>query len=134
VPFSGAAAVLATTSSGGGGSNPLGLLVPLLLFGAIGYLLLIRPARNRQRRLLESRSALEVGVEVITTAGLIANVVEIRDEDVTLEIAPGVRSRFLKGAIARVVPPDVPDEPTDDGVDLTKDSDAAPTDPGTPEH
>jgi len=90
-------------SSGGGGSSFLSFL-PLLLIIVVGYLLLIRPARNRQRKAMENRGAIAPGAEVTTTAGLLATVVSV-DEDgdtVTLEVAPGIHSRYLKGAIARV--------------------------------
>jgi preprotein translocase subunit YajC len=101
-----ALAVLAAGSGGSGGGGILGFL-PLILIVLVGYFLLIRPARQRQRRALENRSAVEPGIEVITTAGLIATVTSV-DEDgevMTLEIAPGVNVRFVKSAIARVVTP-----------------------------
>jgi preprotein translocase subunit YajC len=95
--------VVAATS-GGGGSGFLSFL-PLILIVGVGYLLLIRPARVRQRKALETRSAVEPGTEVTTTAGLLATVVAVDDDTVTLEVAPGVHSRYLKGAIARVHDP-----------------------------
>ena len=88
------------------------LFIVVLVVGA--YLLFLRPARMRQRKALETRSNVEPGVEVVTTAGLIANVVSTDDETVTLEIAPGVHSRFLKQAIVRVVEPDPPPQPGPD--------------------
>jgi preprotein translocase subunit YajC len=109
-------AVALATNTGTKGSthaNPLGTLLPLVIIVAVGYFLLIRPARNRQRKALEQRAGLAPGVEVTTTAGLIADVVSVDDDTVTLEIAPGVRARFLKGAVARVNTPLEPEpEPT----------------------
>ena len=93
----------------GGGSSPLGLLFPIVLVLGF-YLLFMRPARMRQRKAAETRSNVAPGVEVVTTAGLIATVVDSDDETVTLEIAPGVHSKFLKQAIARVVEPPAPHE------------------------
>lgn len=91
-------------STGKGGSSALSFL-PLILIVAVGYLLLIRPARNRQRKALETRTNVTPGSEVTTTAGLIATVVSVDDDTVTLEVAPGVHSRYLKAAIARVHSP-----------------------------
>lgn len=113
--------VLAAGSSGsnGKGSNALVSFLPIILLVVVAYLLFIRPARNRQRKAMENRAALEPGAEVTTTAGLLATVVSV-DEDagtVTLEVAPGVQSRYLKGAIARVHGPDVPEPATDGGLD-----------------
>lgn len=109
-------AVLAAGSSGStgksGGSSWTGFL-PLILIVVVGYLLLVRPARNRQKRAMENRAAITPGVEVTTTAGLIATVVDVNDDDtVTLEVAPGVHSRYVKGAIARVNTPIEPEPPT----------------------
>ena len=91
-------------SSGGGGGSSVFSFLPLILIVLVGYFLLIRPARNRQRKAMENRAAITPGVEVTTTAGLIATVTSVNDEDdtLTLEIAPGVQARFVKGAIARV--------------------------------
>lgn len=91
-------------SSGGGGGGALSFL-PLVLIVAVGYLLLIRPARNRQRKAAETRGNVEPGSQVTTTAGLLATVIAVDDDTVTLEVAPGVHSRYLKGAIARVQSP-----------------------------
>jgi preprotein translocase subunit YajC len=104
---SSAAVVLAAKNSGG---SALSLLFPVILVLGF-YLLFMRPARQRQRKAAETRTNVAPGVEVVTTAGLIATVVDSDDETVTLEIAPGVHSKFLKQAIARVVlPPQSPDE------------------------
>jgi preprotein translocase subunit YajC len=101
---SGSVAVVLAAS---GGSSPIGLLFPVVLVVGF-YLLFMRPARMRQRKAAETRGNVEPGVEVVTTAGLIATVVSSDDETVTLEIAPGVQSKFLKQAIARVVTPPEP--------------------------
>jgi len=112
VPFSSSAlSVVAATSGGKGGSGIAGL-IPFLLIAVVGYLLLVRPARARQRAALQNRSNVEPGVEVTTTAGMIATVVAVDDDGtVTLEIAPGVRARFVKAAIGRVNTPEP--EPVD---------------------
>lgn len=94
-------AAKSSTSKG----NPLTSLVPLLLILGVGYFLFLRPARNRQRQAMQTRSNIEPGVEVTTTAGLLATVVSVDDDTVTLEVAPGVHSRYVKGAIARVNTP-----------------------------
>jgi preprotein translocase subunit YajC len=95
-------------------SSSIGTFVLFAVLIAGAYLLLVRPARARQRKAMETRQSLEPGAEVVTTAGLIASVVSIDDDTITLEIAPGVHSRFLKGAVARVNPPAVAEEPASD--------------------
>ena len=79
------------------------LLFFVVLIGGM-YLLLIRPQRVRARQMAQVRSSLEVGATVMTTAGLIAPVAEIAEDDtVLLEIAPGVRARFAAQAIVRTM-------------------------------
>ena len=105
---SGSVAVVLAASKSSGSSAFSYLFLVVLIVGA--YLLFVRPAKARQRRAMETRNNVTPGVEVVTTAGLIANVVSADDETVTLEIAPGVQSRFLKQAIVRVVTPPEPHE------------------------
>jgi preprotein translocase subunit YajC len=98
------------TSSGSTSSNGLLSTLPLLvIFGAIGYFLLIRPQRRRQRQTQQTAAELAPGVEVLTRHGQFATVVAVDDDSITLEVAPGVQSRFLREAIARVVTPAEPD-------------------------
>lgn len=131
MPFSSNALIVLAASngsSGKGGASLAGFL-PLLLIVLVVYLLFIRPARSRQRAAQQTRTTVEPGVEVTTTAGLIATVVAVDDATVTLEIAPGVHSRFVKAAIGRVNTPPEPDEPDerDEPVEPIATDDADPT-------
>lgn len=83
-------------------------LLPLLLIATAFYFLAIRPARTRARAAEQMQGALRPGQAVMTTAGLYATVVELGDETVVLEVAPGVHSRYAKRAISRVVTGDAP--------------------------
>ena len=85
-------------------------IFPALLVVAF-YLLIIRPARTRTQAAARLQDSLAPGLEVMTTSGMFATVVSIEDGAVVLEVSPGVRMRFAKAAIARVVPAD---EPADD--------------------
>ncbi|HVV76031.1 MAG TPA: preprotein translocase subunit YajC [Mycobacteriales bacterium] len=102
-----------TTSSGGGGASFTPILFLLVIFFA-AYLLFIRPARNRQRAATEARRQVSVGDEIITTSGLIATVAEVGDDALTLEIAPGVRVRYVPAAILRVMSDEPEGDPTTD--------------------
>ena len=94
--------VLAASSSEGG--SAFGLLFPLLLV-AIFFFLIVRPQRARARAAQQVQASLAPGVQVVTTSGIFGTVHAIDDEAVTVEVAPGVRMRFLRGAIGRVVTP-----------------------------
>jgi len=76
----------------------------IVLIGAF-WLLVLRPNKKRQSDAINLRNSLTVGQRVVTTAGVFGTIVGISDESFDLEIAPGVRVTWLKGAISRVVPP-----------------------------
>jgi preprotein translocase subunit YajC len=77
--------------------------LPLILLVLAFYLLILRPARNRQRQALETQRSLQPGAQVVTTAGLYATVAAVEDEVVLLEVAPGVTCRYAKPAVARIL-------------------------------
>jgi preprotein translocase subunit YajC len=90
----------AAKSSGGSAYLLIGLVV---LFGLL-YFVTIRPQRARQRAAMQTQRNVEPGSRVRTTAGMYATVVAVEDQDVILEIAPGVEARFMRRAILDVVP------------------------------
>ncbi len=95
------------------------LLLPVLLI-AVFYFLLIRPQQKQRRQVAELQQSVQPGTKVMTTAGLFATVVEVNDDEVVLEVAPGVHSRYVRRAIANVVQPEepvVPATPADDVID-----------------
>lgn len=77
-------------------------LLPLLLLAVLA-LLLIMNTRRQKRAVADARalqSSLVDGDLVVTTSGLHAIVVGSADEEtIDLEIAPGVRTRWLRAAI-----------------------------------
>lgn len=87
----------------------LSTLLPILLIGVVFYLLIMRPARNRQKKQQQMMSALQPGARIMTTAGMFGTVVEIDDDNASIEIAPGVTIRVVKAAIGRVL--DEPESP-----------------------
>src|SRR5580698_7137767 len=85
-----------------------------------------RGRKKQQAQQLSMRSALAVGVEARTIGGLVGEVVEITDEHVVIETTPGVKLKFVKTAIAGIVPPLADDyaEDTDTEDADTEDADA----------
>lgn len=80
------------------------LILPILLL-VLFYFVAIRPSQRQRRQVAETQSRLEPGMEVMTGAGLFGTITRVEDEQVTLEIAPGVQARFLRQTIVRVVEP-----------------------------
>lgn len=91
----------AAEGGGGGGGSLVPLVMIALLFVAM-YFMMIRPQQKRRRELEQMQSSLTAGDEVVTIGGLYGTVAAVDDETVTLEVAPGVRVRYAKPAIARV--------------------------------
>lgn len=101
----------ATTKS----SNPyLFPIIIVVLFGVL-YFVMIRPQRNRQRQAMQTQNKIVPGQRVRTTAGMYATVVSLEDGDVVLEVAPGIKVRFMRRAIMDVVPSDADDVMHSDG-------------------
>src|SRR5215469_16687601 len=112
--------ILAASSSKSGGSSAYLLIGLVVLFGVL-YFVTIRPQRRRQQQAQQTQREITPGVRVRTTAGMYATVDAVEDQDVILEVAPGVEARFMRRAIMDVVPEET-------GADFTVD---APEDPET---
>ena len=83
--------------------DQLGALLPILLIAAAFWLLIVRPQRARSQAARAVQSRLEVGKQVMTTAGLFGTVTSVTDDRVGLEIAPGVVVTYVAAAIAKVI-------------------------------
>lgn len=97
-------------AAGSGKANPIGNVIMIALLIGVFYLFIIRPQRRRAAQAQQTVAAVEPGREVITAAGMRATVTAVHDDSIELEIAPGVRTLWLKGAIARVIPLPVEDD------------------------
>jgi len=78
------------------------LLPLLLMFGLLGVMMyfMTRRQRRAQEQQAQLQNSLTVGDRVMTTSGLHGTVVDSSDETtVELEIAPGVRTTWLRAAI-----------------------------------
>ena len=62
-----------------------GMIVQLVLIVAIFYFLVIAPQRREQRKHREMLAALRAGDEVVTAGGLIGEIVQLKDDQVTLK-------------------------------------------------
>jgi preprotein translocase subunit YajC len=81
----------------------VGALLPFVLILLAFYVLIIRPARNRQRAQSRLADNLQVGQKVITTSGLYAEIAAVEDDAIVLETSPGVTQRWAKPAVARIL-------------------------------
>ena len=76
------------------------LLIAIISLGAM-WLLFILPQQRRVRAHEAVVARLQVGDEVMTTAGLYGTIADLDDEVVSLEVAPGTVIRVARGAVGR---------------------------------
>jgi preprotein translocase subunit YajC len=106
------ASVVAQNQTGG----TLQLVLTLALMVGIFYFLLIRPQQRRARQQRDLVQSLDVGDEVVTIGGIHGVIVEIDEDEVTLDVGGGTRIRFVKQAVARkrVLEDEVEEEEADE--------------------
>lgn len=92
----------AAGAPGAAGPKPgfdLASLLPMVLFGAGFYFLLIRPQQKKAKETAKKQAELKTGDKVATAAGIIGKVVSLDDKTVTLQVSEGVRIPFQRVAI-----------------------------------
>lgn len=93
-------------------SDPVASLIPLLLLVLIFYLLVLRPARKRQRDFVKTQQALSEGLSIMLASGIYGTITALRDSEADVEIAVGTVITVNRQAIASVL-----EEPTNDSSD-----------------
>lgn len=88
----------------------LQFLVFLVALLGLGYVV-TRPARRQQRSMADLQSDIQIGDEVILSAGIFGTVRSVEDDRVGLEIAEGTVITVARQVVVRRVP---------DGVDEIK--------------
>jgi preprotein translocase subunit YajC len=94
-------------------TNPITLFLFPVLMLVVFYFLLIRPQSQRRKMQMQMQSSIEVGDEIVTTAGIYGTITEIEDDygTVLLEVAPNTQIRVARAAIAQRVMDDEEFEP-----------------------
>ncbi len=78
-------------------------VIPMLMVGAIVYILIIRPQKRRQKEHDDLIKNVRRGDTVITSGGLIGKVSRVVDEvEIELEIAQNVKVRTVRSMITDV--------------------------------
>ncbi len=63
----------------------IGTFAPMILLFVIMYVILILPQRKREKKTREMLNALKVGDEIVTVGGIMGKVVNIKDDEITIE-------------------------------------------------
>jgi preprotein translocase subunit YajC len=93
----------AQAAGGAGGTAAFAQFIPLILIFLIMYFLMIRPQQKRAKQHRELVANVKKGDTIITQGGILAKVVTVRDDELEVEIAQGVRIRVVRSTIAQVV-------------------------------
>ncbi|MEO0467368.1 MAG: preprotein translocase subunit YajC [Pseudomonadota bacterium] len=102
--FAATVPVLAASAGGGGAGGPslvgqLLFFIPLIL---IFYFLLIRPQQQQRKKHQQMVNDIKRGDTVVTSGGLIGKVTKVSEDEMTVELADGVRVRAMKSMTADV--------------------------------
>ena len=78
----------------------MGMMLPLAMFAAIFYFMIIRPQKKKQKAHDEMLASISKGDTVITAGGFFGIVREILDDSYLIELDEGVKARILKSSIS----------------------------------
>ena len=79
----------------------MGPLLVLILLFVVMYAAMIRPQQKRAREHQAVVASVQVGDEVMTTAGIFGTVTAVADDVISIEISPGVVMRVARAGIGR---------------------------------
>jgi preprotein translocase subunit YajC len=93
----------AATGTAPGGFSAIAMqAAPLLLIVVIFYFLLIRPQTQRMKKHRAMIDAVKKGDTVVTGGGFIGRVTRVEDDEVEVELAPGMKVKALKATLTDV--------------------------------
>ena len=79
--------------------------LPLVLIVIAFWLLVLRPARNRQKEFMATQNALEPGARVMLASGIFGELVAVRDDEVDIRVASDVVLTVARQAVAKIIVP-----------------------------
>ncbi|QOG12103.1 preprotein translocase subunit YajC [Arcobacter sp. FWKO B] len=81
----------------------IGSLLPLIVLFAIFYFLIIRPQQQTAKKHKEMIENMKKGDKIVTSGGLIAEVVKVEDEFFRIKLADNTEVKIIKEYVARLV-------------------------------
>jgi len=82
--------LLMAAPQGAGKSGGSSQIIFLLLIVGVFYFFMIRPQMKKQKELKNFRKALKKGDKVVTTGGIYGKINDVKENIITMEIAPNV--------------------------------------------
>jgi preprotein translocase subunit YajC len=80
----------------------MAFLIVIVILAVLGWLFLVLPTRRRQRAHAAMQDDVQAGDEIITAGGMHAIVKEAGEQELRIEIAPGVVVTLDRRAVAAV--------------------------------
>ena len=78
-------------------------MIPFVVIFAIFYLLIIMPARKKQKQHQNMINALKGGERVITSGGIYGTVNRVMDDRFEIQVDANTRIQITKGSISGIV-------------------------------
>lgn len=86
--------------------NVYSSLMFFVVFIGIFYLMIYKPQKKREKKEREMRDALSTGNNVVTVGGIIGKVVNIKDDEITIETGvEKTQIKVLRSAIRSIEEP-----------------------------
>lgn len=84
-------------------ASPLLSLLPMLVVLLFFYLFVIKPQKKRDKEIQAMRSELKPGDEIITIAGTLGKIVQVKDDIVVIEVGSQKNQiDILKSSVATI--------------------------------
>ncbi len=82
-----------------GWQSTLPMILILILLFAMFYFLMVRPARQREKKQKEMITSLQPGDTVITASGIYGKIESMREDSVVLKVESGATIRVLRSSV-----------------------------------
>jgi preprotein translocase subunit YajC len=95
----------AQSANGASQTSMLGALIPFVIIFAIFYLLIIMPARKKQKQHQSMVGALRGGERVVTAGGVFGTVTRVMEDRIEIQVDANTKLQVTKGSISTVLDP-----------------------------
>jgi preprotein translocase subunit YajC len=86
-----------------GSSDLISMIIPFVILFGLMYLMIFLPQKKREKKTKAMLAAMEVGQDVVTIGGIRGRIVNIKDDEVTIESGVDrTKITLNKGAIGEV--------------------------------
>jgi len=89
--------------AGAGGGDLFGALMPLVLIFVVFYFLLIRPQQKKQKAHQAKLGAIRRKDKITLGGGIYGTVTNVQDDELTVEIAEGVKVKVARATVMDVL-------------------------------